>query len=170
MAAMTWQTHWGLIKPRAELLDATGKTIGSIEWMKWTGTLASANVADRRWSFKRVGFLQTRVVVRTDKSDQDLAVFHPTWISTGQLILASGKSYQLHSKGLMQAHKYWTMTGSPERLVQYQITSWLSNSKADVEMTTAIGTDHDSDLLLMLGWYLQVMANQDAAIIGGAAS
>ena len=50
------------------------------------GSFATATSADGSWTFKRVGFWQTRVTVRTSGTETDLAVFrNNTWSGGGTL-------------------------------------------------------------------------------------
>ena len=64
------------------------------------GSFATATSADGTWTFKRVGFWQTRATVRADGAEADLAVFkNNTWSGGGTLELPGGRQissqYQL---------------------------------------------------------------------------
>ena len=54
------------------------------------GSLATAESADGCWTFKRVGFLQTRATIRTCESEDEIAVFkNNSWTGGGTLELSS---------------------------------------------------------------------------------
>lgn len=166
MAEMFWQTHWGWIKPRAELLDATGQIIGGIEWVKWTGSLATGRIGNRRWTMQRIGFFQNKVAVREEGSDKDLARYHPTWMTTGVLQIAGGQSYRLHSEGFFRWDWHWTRDGHTQAQVSFHTTSWMTNSRAEVKISDEGRTSEAKDLLVLLGRYLLVMQSRDAAASG----
>ena len=85
---LTW------VKPRAlraeYQLIADGKALASLRWEKALGSLARAEAADGRWTFKRVGFLRPRVTVRAEGSVADVAMLEP---GTGILQFSDGHTY-----------------------------------------------------------------------------
>ena len=69
------------------------EVLATLRWETNFGSLATAETAEGRWTFKRVGFWRPKVTVRAAGSDADLAVFEPRWTGSGTLTLASGHSY-----------------------------------------------------------------------------
>ena len=71
-----------------EMIAATLRFRGSF------GSFATAASADGSWTFKRVGFWQTKVTVRANGAETDLAVFkNNTWSGGGTLELPAGRKY-----------------------------------------------------------------------------
>jgi hypothetical protein len=62
---------------RAYELQNGDEPIGQLRFEKSCDSLASAELATQIWTFKREGFLNPRVTVRTVNSEANLAVFHP---------------------------------------------------------------------------------------------
>ncbi len=62
------------------------------------GSLATAVTMGETWSFKRVGFFNTRVTVRKEGEPKDLAVYRPQWTGTeGTVRFNSGASFDWKS-------------------------------------------------------------------------
>lgn len=58
------------------------------------GSLTSGRSADGSWTFKRVGFFETRATIRAEGAEADLAVFrNNTWSQGGTLQLPDGRKY-----------------------------------------------------------------------------
>jgi hypothetical protein len=73
-------------------LRSGSDAIATLSWEKASGTLAAAQTADAAWTFKRVGFFNTRVTVRSPGSDADLATFKPSW-GYGGTLEVKGRAY-----------------------------------------------------------------------------
>lgn len=68
------------------------EVVGSLIFRSGWGTLATAEHPTGSWTFKRVGFLRTRVTVRAVGAVSDLATFHPTtWSGGGAVELPDGQ-------------------------------------------------------------------------------
>lgn len=58
------------------------------------GSFATAASADGSWTFKRVGFWQTKVTVRANEAEADLAAFKSNTGSGGETLeLPDGRKY-----------------------------------------------------------------------------
>ena len=61
-------------------LRSGGELVATLKFRSMCGTLATAESGDGCWTFKRVGFWQSRATIRAFGSDTDLAAFEtPEW-------------------------------------------------------------------------------------------
>jgi hypothetical protein len=142
-------------------------------------SLAEAETADRRWTFKREGFWHPQVTVRVAGSDQNLAAFHPAWTGGGRLELSDGQA--LHFSAANFWHTQWAwQTSDGKSPVAFHSKQGFLKSGALVELISppewrgnmAEGGEGDLSLLVVLGWYLLVLFARDAAAssAGGVAA
>jgi hypothetical protein len=135
--------------------------VATLDFRSAFGTHATAESADGRWTFKRVGFWRTRVTVRNEGGDDDVAVFeNETWSGGGTLRFANGTSYQASTN-------FWTtrwefQTAGEVPLVRFH-THGLARVEADVELQADAAHLAALPLMVMLGWYLVVMLHRDSA-------
>jgi hypothetical protein len=141
---------------------------GTLVFRSAFGSLATAEGADGCWTFKRVGFLQTRVSIRSCGDDHDLATFkNQTWSGGGTLELASGKKLLANTNFWSTSLQFTTETG--DALVSFN-TGGVFHLGAAVVVNPQAADMNELPLIVMLGWYLIVMMHSDqtasAAIIG----
>src|SRR6478672_11634093 len=75
-------------------LRANTEPVATLRFRSSFGSFATGESADGCWTFKRVGFWQTRVTVRTCGGDSDIASFkNNTWSGGGTLELADGRVF-----------------------------------------------------------------------------
>ncbi len=73
-------------------LRAGEEIVATLRFRSSFGSFATAESADGCWTFKRVGFWQTRVTIRGCGSDMDIAMFkNNTWSGGGTLELPDGR-------------------------------------------------------------------------------
>jgi hypothetical protein len=135
------------------------------------GTLATATSADGCWTFKRVGFLQTRVTIRACDSEEEIAVFkNNSWTGGGTLELPDGRRIDADTNCWMTTFAFTTETGEP--LVRFRKIGGLLSLSSAVEITPAGAAFAKAPWLVMLGWYVAVQMHDDAAVASspGAAS
>jgi hypothetical protein len=112
------------------------------------------------WTFKRVGFWRTRVTVRADGAEENLAVFEPaTWSRGGTLHLPGGRTLQATTS-------FWKSTlefQAPGEtvLVRYD-THGLVRLEADMTIMPEAVRMPELPWIAMLGWYLIVTMHEDA--------
>src|SRR5512143_4092274 len=83
------------------------------------GSFATAASADGTWTFKRVGFWQTKATIRASGGETDLAVFkNNTWSAGGTLELPNGRKYFANTNFWATQYEFKTETG--EALVSYK--------------------------------------------------
>ena len=172
-------------------LRAGEETLATLRWQKAFGSLALAEAADGRWTFKRAGFWQPRVTVRAAGSDVDIAVFKPEgWSGGGALTTERGSTFRWAGKGLWRSQ--WTWHGPDDvELVRFtggqglKTEGWMTLAAVAATLPEVAQLDDlyrpvpegervppaaalpELGLLVTLGWYLLVLAAQDAAGAAG---
>jgi len=132
------------------------------------GSLADAEAAGGHWTFKRQGFWQPRVTVRTAGSDADLAVFHPRWVGGGTLEFADGRAVRLSSANFWQSEWLWHENETP--LIRFKGRHGFIKASGAVEIQPDAAALPDLAMLVLLGWYLILLYAEDSAAASSAAS
>jgi hypothetical protein len=157
-------TQPGAFKMHYELL-AGDELAATLRFRSEVGSLATGKSADGCWTFKRIGFFQTRVTIRVCGEETDIAVFRNTWNGGGALELPNGRKV-LMTTSLLQSNLEFK-TESEVALLQFKSSGFLHLSTLVEVQREAIGLP-ELPWMVFLGWYLIVMMNMDtaAAIIG----
>jgi hypothetical protein len=146
-------------------LRAGDKPIATLRFRSSFGSFATAEGADGCWTFKRVGFWQTKATIRDCGSDTDIATFkNNSWSGGGTLELHDGRKL-LASTNLWQTN-FEFKTEAGVTLVRFKIGG-LVRLSARVEITPDGARAAELPLVVMLGWYLAVMMYMDAASTAG---
>ncbi len=128
------------------------------------GSLATAESADGCWTYKRVGFLQTRVTIRACSAETEIAIFKPnTWTSGGTLELPDGRKFPASTNFWQTIYDFRTEAG--DTLFTYRNIGGVLHASALVEIQPAAADLSELPWMVMLGWYLVVMMQQDAAVV-----
>lgn len=144
-------------------LRADDELAATLRFKSSFGTLATAESADGCWTFKRIGFWQTKVTVRACGSDTDLAVFkNNTWNNGGTLEFPGGR--KIFASLNFWATRYEFTTEADELLLRYTKIGGLVHFSARVEIQPHAAALPELPWLVMLGWYLPVMVYRDAAV------
>jgi hypothetical protein len=119
------------------------------------GSLAIVENSDGCWTFKRMGFLQTRAAIRPCGSETEIATFrNNTWKGGGALEFPNGRHIQA-TTNLWHTHVDFQETNG-ERLIRLKHDSlWCTSATVGVQ-TTALSAPETS-WMVALGWYLMVM-------------
>jgi hypothetical protein len=143
-------------------LRADDEVAGTLAFRSAFGTLATAHCGDGCWTFKRVGFLQTRLTIRACGGESDLAVFkNQTWSGGGTLELPDGRRVRA-DMSVWRSNLQWA-TESGETLVRFTMGG-VFHVNAAVEVDPTAVDMPELPLLLTLGWYLTVMMQSDVAM------
>lgn len=140
----------------------------AVATLKWQGSSSAVGeAADEQWTFNREGFFRQRVTVHVPGSETNIALFHPGfWRSGGTLDLGPGRQVNLGSPSFWGTQ--WEWTDEVKRpLIHFKRRGFLSTD-CKVEIEKEAATSPDLPLLVVLGWYLRVLASQDASAGGGA--
>ena len=135
-------------------------TVATLQFPSVWSSLATAESAEGRWTFKRAGVLQSRTVIRAGDSDEEIASFKSAWSGGGTLEFSDGRRLRADKNFWMTKYSFSTETGAP--LILFKIGGVLSWS-ADVEILPACDALADAPWLVMLGWYLSVQMRKEAA-------
>lgn len=131
------------------------------------GSLATAECADGCWTFKRVGFFQTRVTIRRCDSDEESASFHNnTWMHGGTLELSDGRSYRASTNFWMT--KYQFLTAADDVLLEYRKIGGFLHFSSFVDINPAAALIPELPWMVILGWYLTILLHQDSAAVTAA--
>ena len=159
-------TQPNALRMQYELL-AGDEIAATLRFRSMFGSLAAGESVDGCWTFKRVGFFQTRVTIRACNGDNEIAVFrNNTWSGGGTLELPDGQTL-LATTNLWHT-KLEFKTESGETLLQFK-RGGLIHMSATVEIQPPAFKLEELPWVIMLGWYLIVMMNMDAAAASGAA-
>lgn len=147
--------------------------LASLAFRSSFGTLAVAETAEGRWTFKRVGFLNPRVTVRVAGEQDDVAIYHPKLWGDGVLIFDEGISLTWQPVNFWRTE--WVFTNSAGRLLmrfylgrENEKLRDLFKTQATVEILSADASRHLFPVLAPLGLYLLIIHREDAAATAAA--
>jgi hypothetical protein len=142
-------------------LRADDELIATLRFRSSFGSFATAESADGCWTFKRVGFWQTKATIRACGSDNDIAVFrNNTWSGGGTLELSEGRKFLATTNVWQTNFEFQSETG--QILVRFKPGGFVHLS-ATVEIQTDAAGVPELPWIVMLGWYLTVMMYMDTA-------
>lgn len=143
-------------------LQADGEVAATLRLKSSFGSFATAQSADGCWTFKRVGFWETRATVRACDSETDIATFkNNTWKGGGTLVLANGRKYLASTNFWQTQYEFKTETG--ERLFGYTNIGGVMHLSARVQIEPQVVNLPELPWLVMFGWYLALMMHRDSA-------
>jgi hypothetical protein len=143
-------------------LQTDGEVAATLRLKSSFGSFATAESADGCWTFKRVGFWQTRATVRACDSETDIATFkNNTWKGGGTLELADGRKYLANTNFWQTQYEFKTETG--ERLFGYTNIGGVMHLSARVQIEPQAVNLPELPWLVMFGWYLALMLHRDSA-------
>ncbi|HKD50432.1 MAG TPA: hypothetical protein VKB90_06530 [Candidatus Acidoferrum sp.] len=149
---------------RAYELRSPDSPVGYLRFEKPCGSLATAEVASRKWTFKRAGFLAPRVTVRSANPEAEIAVFRPHWSGGGTLHFADGHHAQWRCTNFWGSQ--WAFLGSDNHVVVgFRHHEGLFKASAQLQFEAPSVALPDFPLLVALGWYLMILAADDSAAV-----
>jgi hypothetical protein len=148
-------------------LRAANDLVATLQFAR--ASLATAETAEQKWTFKREGFWHPQITVRMPGSDINVAVFKPAWTGGGALDLAQGKQLRFGAANFWHTQWSWTdPVGQP--LVNFKSRAGLLKTEGQVDIQPGAAAVPELPLLAVLGWYLLILFGRDAAAAGGAAA
>jgi hypothetical protein len=150
-------------------LRAGDDVVATLRWQKTGGSLALAESAEGRWTFKRTGFFSPRVTVRAVGTESDIAVFTPDWFAgRGTLELASGRRFRWATMSFWRSQMaFCNEAGQP--IVHYKPEWALQLAAAKVEIEQAAVAIAELSLLVLLGWYFMLLMAEDSITMSAVA-
>ena len=160
------QLKWeqpGVFKMHYEL-RADDELAATLRFRSSFGSFATGESADGCWTFKRMGFWQTRVTIRACDVADDLAIFkNNTWSGGGTLELSGGRNLLATTNFWQTNLEFQDESGST--LIKFK-SGGLIHLSAAVEVEPSAVSLPELPSVVMLGWYLIVMMHVDAAAAG----
>ncbi len=175
---LTSELSW--VQPKARQrtfeLKAGEALVGGLTFETAFGSLATATANGQAWSFKRMGFFRPHVTVRQAGGTEEIAVYRPKWSGTeGELTFMEGRVYHWHVANFW-ATRYEIQDVEGSALVTYRSGGVDSGAKglfkqqALVDITDLGRTSPDVGPLVLVGWYLIVLQQEDSAAAAIAAT
>ena len=131
------------------------------------GTFATGTSADGAWTFKRVGFTQTKVTVRACEAHVDLAAFkNNTWSGGGTLELPDGRKYPASTNSWATQYSFKTEAG--DLLICYKKIHGMLHMSSETEIYPIARDMPELPWMVMLGWYLTIMMYVDSSVMTAA--
>ena len=142
---------------------------GTVNFPKSFGSLAEAESADGRWTFKRIGFFQIKITIREAGSDVDLAVFKPKWTGyAGSIEFADGKIFHWQSSNFF-ATKFDLQDSNEKILFTFRhgvedqkLKDWFK-TQARVEVSEEAKKISETSMLVLFCWYLIVVLQMESS-------
>jgi hypothetical protein len=153
-------------RKREHELHAGDDLAGTLRFQR--GSLADAEVEGHHWTFKRQGFWHPRVTVRSQGSDQDLAVFRPHWSGGGNLEFPDGRQLRFAATNFWQSRWVWQAGDQP--LIAFEGRHGLIKAHGAVQVLPDAARLPDAPLLVLLGWYLILLYAEDTAAASSGAT
>ena len=136
-------------------------TAATLRFRSSFGSFATAASGDGTWTFKRIGFWQTRATVRASGAQADLAVFkNKTWSGGGTLELPDGHKYPANTNFWSTQYEFTREPG--ELLISYKHVAGVLHMSALVEIPGLSKEIIEMPWLVSLGWYLTIMLQMDS--------
>src|SRR3974390_1144186 len=89
---------------RNHLLSSSAGVAGTLSFENYHGSRAQGETAHGVWTFKREGFLQTRVSIRRPGSDATIGMVSLSASGNGILTLPGGVEYRFSTSGWFRDH------------------------------------------------------------------
>ena len=166
-------------KPFYELRSADS-LLETLTFRSSCGTLATAEALDKKWTFKRVGFLNPRVTVRVAGSEEDIAIYQPKFWGDGILTIDNGPLLMWKPTNFWATD--WVFVDQVNNMVM-RFTGGIDQERLKdiLKIQTTLEFDRTMiyrehiPMLASLGMYLIILHHQDtnaaaAAAAGAAAS
>ncbi|MEP7137675.1 MAG: hypothetical protein ABI904_22345 [Chloroflexota bacterium] len=147
-------------------LQADGELAATLRFRSAWNSLATAESAEGKWIFNRVGFWRPKIIIQAQENEVNLAVLqNNSWSNGGTLELSDGRRYLTRMNSWNTQYEIRTEGG--ESLLKFKIKGSFRKS-ADVEVFPAMTQVSEIPWLVLFGWYQTVMINMDAAAIAAA--
>lgn len=137
--------------------------LGTLRWEKACGSLATGVVAESQWTFKRGGFLRPHVTVREAGSPDTIAVFEASW-GAGTLECPGSRRFRWAPSDFWRSRWTWGCAGCPE-IAAFSSDPKFMKKEGRLEVSTQGAELPELPLLALLGWYLLILAADDAAVV-----
>lgn len=143
-------------------LFAGDEMAATLKFRSSFGSFAIAESADGCWTFKRVGFFQTRATIRECDSETEIASYrNNTWTNGGTLEFPDGRQYRASTNFWMTQFDFFNE--AEVVLFSYRKIGGIIHLSSYVDLFSNAIIIPELPWMIMLGWYLTIMMHQDAA-------
>jgi hypothetical protein len=138
-----------------------GELVATLRLPKRIGTMGVAESGDGSWTFERIGFWKMKTVIKSGRSPVELGSYTSNaWKPGGVLQLPDGKKFKFWRNGWKRISEFRTEEG--ELLFQIQYVG-IFRVSASVRINRLALQTPELPWMVLLGFYLGVMARRDAA-------
>jgi len=140
-------------------LRAGDAIVATLGFRSSFGSFATGQSAEGCWTFKRVGFWQTRVTVRECNGEKEVGQFRNNiWKGGGGLELPDGRRFLATTNIWQSKLEFQDESGAP--LIQLKSRGVIHEAAA-VEIPPPRIEIPELSLMVLLAWYVVVMMHQD---------
>jgi hypothetical protein len=129
-------------------------------------SLATAETAWQKWTFRREGLLTQRVTILA-RDSSDAVVVKVAWAGGAALDLSQGRQVQFGAANFWRTRWRWSDVATEASLVQFKTHAGFMKLGGEMEIETAAITYPELPLLVVLGWYLLVVYLRGVAATAG---
>jgi hypothetical protein len=134
---------------------------GGLEWGNAFGTQARGEILESFWSFRRTGLFKPVVTARPAGGGA-AAILRCSWSGGGILQLENGRRYLWKKMSFWGCE--WAFLDETGAVVVRFRPEGILRCGGIVDLATERAQGADIPLLVLLGWYLKVLAEGDAAV------
>ncbi|HET6975283.1 MAG TPA: hypothetical protein VFI24_03095 [Pyrinomonadaceae bacterium] len=159
------QLEWvqpSILKMQYEL-HADDQLAATLRFRSSFGSFATGESTDGCWTFKRIGFWQTKATVRACDTDADIATFkNNTWSGGGTLELSDGRKILATTNFWQTSLEFQDELGGT--LINFK-TGGLLHLSAKVTVEPHAFSLPELPWMIMFGWYLTIMMHMDSVAV-----
>ena len=124
------------------------------------GTLMSVDKAPFTWTFNKVGVFVSKVHIRERGLDHDYAIYKPKFFGGGRLQFFQGEAFSWQKTGYFATEwSFVSKEGEKVLICRYPFAE-LAKMQGEVQIEGAWRGAKEMGVLVLLGWYLQVLDRQ----------
>ena len=132
-------------------LVSGNETLAALHWTSSWSSLAVAESAEGRWTFKRVGFIHSKVTIRKEGGNADLYVVPLGWSGEATITLQELGAFKWTPN---VSHTTWILRDSQEiEVMRIELNGFVNVSGKLTLKQTSLDSEKLT-LLAILGWYV----------------
>lgn len=139
------------------LQTSDGSAIARISKLNWWSDKMEVEAVGNRWEFARKGWWQQRIEIRSVGTGEEPARY---FYKGQRLEFPDGREYHWRSNFWGSKYTWVTLNGDP--IIGFQ-TGGMFRMNGDIHMDPEVADMKTLPLMIFLGWYLILLARQDAA-------
>lgn len=139
------------------------------------GSLATARASSGTWSLKRIGFFRPVITVREIDKEDNIAVYRPRWTGAEGDVDLNDQTYAFRTSNFW-ATQFDIRDSDGHLLITYRSGSKkhalgdLFKTQAEVSVADPGANPEVLALLILIGWYIIVLHNEDSAAIAATSA